>query len=59
MAMPFKFLFVSEFNRLSLEDKRAYLMNATEELERTELHHVGGWNILFRQEQQPQSPSVH
>src|SRR5688572_611631 len=52
MAAPFKSLSTSEFNSLNLEGKRAYLMEATAELERMD-HHAGGWHAMFRQEQQP------
>ena len=53
MASPFKFLSFSEFQGLTLEDKRAYLTEATAELERTKVDRAaGGWHTLFRQDQQ-------
>jgi hypothetical protein len=53
MATPFKFLSVSEFEALNPEEKRAYISEATAELERTKVDHAaGGWHTLFRQEQQ-------
>lgn len=56
MASPFKFLSISEFESLSPEEKRAYLIEATAELDRTKVDpHAGGWHTLFRQDQpQPQ-----
>ena len=55
MATPFKFLSVSEFEELTPEEKRAYIAEATAELERTKLDPAaGGWHTLFRQDQQTQ-----
>jgi hypothetical protein len=51
MDAPFKFLSISEFKALNPEEKRAYIGEATAELERTRVdHHAGGWHTLFRQE---------
>jgi hypothetical protein len=53
MATPFKFLSVSEFEALNPQEKRAYLDEATAELERTKADHAdSGWHRLFRQDQQ-------
>lgn len=53
MAAPFKFLSVSEFEALNPAEKRAYISEATAELDRTKTDHdTGGWQRLFRQEQQ-------
>ena len=53
MATPFTFLSVSEFEELTPEEKRAYIAEATAELERTKLDPAaGGWHTLFRQDQQ-------
>ena len=55
MTRPFEFLTVSEFEALNPEEKRAYIGEATAELERTKLDPaVGGWHRLFRQTQQQQ-----
>ena len=52
MESPFKFLSISEFERLYPEEKRAYLSEATAELERTKVdQRAGGWHTLFRQDQ--------
>ena len=53
MATPFKFLSMDEFESLTLEDKRAYIADATAEVERTRTDHLeGGWHRLFRQDQE-------
>ena len=53
MASHFKFLSFSEFQTLTLEGKRAYLSEATAELERTRQNRAaGGWHTLFRQDQE-------
>ena len=55
MLPPFKFLSTSEFEVLSLDEKRGYLDGATAELERTKSgRDDGGWHCLFRHDQQPQ-----
>ena len=54
MPPPFKFLSNSEFESLNLEGKRAYLDEATAELERTKVvHRDGGWHKLFRHGPKP------
>jgi hypothetical protein len=51
MPPLFKFLSTSEFEELSIDDKRAYLDAATAELERTKAdHRDGGWVKLFKDE---------
>jgi len=51
-AAPFKFLSVSEFETLSPQEKRAYVRQATAEVERTKLDPAaGGWHTLFRPDQ--------
>ena len=53
MAKPFTFLSVSEFEALNPEEKRAYISEATAELERTKVDPAaGGWDKLFRGDQQ-------
>jgi hypothetical protein len=55
MDPPFKFLSVSEFEALNLEEKRAYIAEATTEQERTKTDPAsGGWDKLFRQDQRQQ-----
>ena len=55
MASSFKFLSISEFEALSPEEKRVYIAEATSELERTKVDPAaGGWDTLFRQDQQKQ-----
>jgi hypothetical protein len=52
MAAPFSFLSVSEFEALNADEKRAYIREATAEVERTKVDPAaGGWERLFRQEQ--------
>ena len=52
MASSFRFLSVSEFEELSPDEKRAYIAEATAELERTRVDPAaGGWDTLFRQDQ--------
>jgi hypothetical protein len=53
MASSFKFLSISEFEALSPEEQRAYITEATAELERTKVDPAaGGWDTLFRRDQQ-------
>ena len=53
MAAAFKFLSIREFEALTPEEKRAYIREATAELQRTKIDpSAGGWHRLFRQDQQ-------
>jgi hypothetical protein len=52
MDASFKFPSIGEFKALNPEEKRAYIGEATAELERTRVdHHAGGWHTPFRHEQ--------
>jgi len=62
VAAPFKFLSVREFEGLTPEEKRAYLVEATAEQQRTKADPAeGGWHRLFREDQdqtQQQEPQL-
>jgi hypothetical protein len=56
MAEEFTFLSTEEFERLSSEDKKAYLTRAMAELSRHKSAGQHGWHNLFRQPEAGQQP---